>query len=82
MIRLVTQYKIKVIYKCGVVQHFWVNDFESDKKVNGNVSVSYVPSGCCRPMLFGLEDVTAIWLVGTRIRLRFGSYKRETHESK
>lgn len=80
MIGLVTQYKIKVIYKNGVTQDFWVNDFEAQKKVNGDVSVSYIPSGYCRPMLLGLDDVTAIWMAGTRTRIGIGKYKQETHK--
>ena len=60
------QFKIRVVYKSGYTHDFWVWSFSRTGETMTWESVTDKN----KPLVLGIDDIAAVWQVGTRWRLR------------
>jgi len=67
MIKLKTQYKIRVVYKSGHTEDFWCNSFT----IKG-VAYSWENSDpSCKPIQLGADEIAAVWQIDYRYRINW-----------
>ena len=62
--KLRKQFKIRVVYKSGYTHDFWVREFNIKGTSYSWDSVSETN----KPLLLGIDDVAAVWVLGSRYR--------------
>jgi hypothetical protein len=65
MPKFTTIFKIRIVYKSGYTHDFEVNNFE----VNRGTYTWDAVSEENNPLKLGVDDIAAIWQIGTRKRL-------------
>jgi hypothetical protein len=68
MIKLKTQFKVRVVYKSGYVQDFWCNSFSIQ-----NGTWKWDAAGSVTPVMLGVDDIAAVWTLATRRRFDWGT---------
>lgn len=70
MIKFVKVFTIRVLYKSGQTQDFDCTKFEYEINVASN-KVSWEAFGKVKPLLFNIEEVSAIYKVKEKRKLKF-----------
>ena len=63
-LKMETVYTIRVVYKSGFVQ-----DFEATEFAIGGNKAEWVSVGSVKPVMLGLDDISAAWQIGSRRRI-------------
>jgi hypothetical protein len=63
-----TVYKVRVVYKGGHVQDFECMDFTI---LRDEMRWEAASADGVKPLKIGVDDVAAVWQIGTRKRLKF-----------
>jgi hypothetical protein len=71
------QHLVRILYKSGNSQEFWVTDFSIKNGYAGSLTYSWTTAGTClanypRPVSMGIDHIEAVWQLRTRKRLKFG----------
>jgi hypothetical protein len=66
MIKLKTQFKVRIVYKSGHTQDFWCNSFTISGNNGGPISYKWESVGDISPVLLGVDEIAAVWQIATR----------------
>lgn len=68
MFKLTQQFKVRVVYKSGYTHDFWATEFTVNAGGrNGAYTWTHVEENN-KPLLLGADDISAVYVVGTRKR--------------
>lgn len=64
MLKLETVFKLRVIYKSGATQDFEATEFSISQR-----TAKWTAVGNVHPVALGLDEIAAVWRLGTRKRI-------------